>query len=290
MKDFYLTLVSNAEKDDLIGDFHARLPSAIRLDRPYEVAICSIIYPSTYQVLTTRPDANGLQENELQVWIGDEVEPVCVHVPCGTFRTATELCRLLNYSVTVAVASSPSEQRNRQHLLALIANLTEAGEYDLQTGTVQSDQMLDMFSYSRITKHCTIKAVSEQQLQLSVSRVRLSSKLAYILGVDEEIYQFPHVGHHMTSTGTDFMYIYLNNLIEAQIYSNVREPIIRAVSLAHGNGENVEHVFTNPLYVPVRSQEFDQIWVQLKNDQNRVIDFQSGKVCIVLHFRRRLHS
>lgn len=252
MNNFYVTLLSNAGKDDFIGDFKSLMPNTIHLGSAYEVALTSIIYPGTHTLLTNAKESNGqLLENEIKIGYGDST--YVVSVPPASFSSGQELVNLLNYSINRAIT--------------------------LTTNDITKNDII-LFTFNNITNRCIVEKVDQ------IHFVHFSRRIAYLLGCPIEITSFPHTAEYITNSGTDLMYVYLNNLIEPQIHSHARVPVIKVLSIPPGNGSNVEIDFSKPHYVPVRAYEFDHIAVQLKNDRNQIIPFTSGKVAMVLHFRK----
>ena len=253
MNDFYLTVMSNSHENDKIGDFKSILPNCIHLGKPYEVALTTLIYPATHDVITNAPDVGSLfNENELFLTTTNGI--INITIPSSSFNNGKELIDLLNFTI--------------KHKFSTISNETTTSK-------------ITLFNYQDVTKRCIVNKTDV------IRKVQMSKKIAYLLGLPDIIEKFPKSGDFSVSCGTDFMFIYLNNIVEPQICSNTKVPLIKVLSLPPGNGENVEISFAKPHYVPVRPHEFDNIHVQLKNDRNHVIPFNSGKVAMVLHFRRR---
>lgn len=256
MSDFYITLVSNAETNDFIGDFKSFLPKSINLHGAYEVALTSIIYPGTHHVLSAlRHDkTTNIRDNEIIIECGGQT--FTVTIPPFSFLNGTELVDMLNYAV---------------HKTRLLVT----------NSTLSADLLDKLFVFNTITKRCEVPHLP------SLTSITLSVRLSYILGIRPLIDTFPYTGEHIVNNGSDFMFVYLNNLIEPQILSHSKVPVVKILSLAPGNGSNVDITISKPHYVPLRTGDFDHIHVQLKNDRNDVIEFDSGKVAIVLHFRKR---
>lgn len=247
--------MSNTHRSDLIGDFRVSLPTPLKLTHgKYEVALTDIIYPFTYDTLSDRMDEDGMHDNTLVVRFQEGTRSLLkiVTIPPGTYVTAEDLTGAVNK--------------------ALVAELM------LFSGTAHRD----VFGYDPITRKCRI--ILEPPFIL----VEFSRKLSYLLGIEKEIRLKETYGTHPIHLAKDFIYVYAD-CCEFQMLSNVMCPLLKVLNVQGVPGQNVEHVIHRPHYVPVRSAEIDSVRIELKNELNEVIPFHSGKVCVVLHFRRSNH-
>ena len=72
---------------------------------------------------------------------------------------------------------------------------------------------------------------------------------------------------------------------------NIGPPNYLPAPLIQGDyGTNVHTSFRNLQYVPVKVNSFETIEMDIKNDRNENVSFESGKSIATLHFRlRRSH-
>ncbi|CAO4362541.1 unnamed protein product [Caenorhabditis nigoni] len=254
MGDFYITLVSNAQSTSSISNFDTQLPTTLHFDREFEVGLSSIIYPTTHDLISNLPEEDGGYENEFIIWYkrpNSGLERLKCKIRNCTFSTPTELVDILNHTASAVVDK--------------IQNTTNT--------------KLELFEYKHLFKRILIKA------QPTIAQVFLSARLAYFIGHDREIKHLPMLGKYSTFSGSDLMYVYSENMVEPQIISHMKVPILKVINMNTGNGTNVEQTFTKPLYVRVRPSYLSQIGIQIKNDRDHFIPFNSGKVVVVLHFR-----
>ncbi|EFP01154.1 hypothetical protein CRE_22706 [Caenorhabditis remanei] len=249
MTDFYITLVSNAQTDSTISNFKTHLPSTLNFNRPYEVALSSIIYPSSHDLLTKSLETDGSFENEFVVWF-DKQSMRC-SIPNCSFSSPVELVGILNYTLYNTMIRVTNDTKTK----------------------------IELFSYEPLFKRVTI------QKSAKVTKVELSDRLSYFLGLNKVSTAFPVVGQYSAFSGSDLMYIYSEGLVEPQTISHMKVPLLKVITLSTTNTGNIDQTFTNPLYVPVRSRQVDRIGIQIKNDRDHFIPFNSGKIVIVLHFR-----
>ncbi len=82
------------------------------------------------------------------------------------------------------------------------------------------------------------------------------------------------------------LYVY-SDIVEDEQVGDTRAPLLRTVHIGGSVGQTVNKEFERPYYKPVRKQYINSILVEIKDDTGRDIEFTSGKVICVLHFRRR---
>ncbi|EFP08692.1 hypothetical protein CRE_19840 [Caenorhabditis remanei] len=249
MSDFYITLVSNAHANSSISNFNTQLPRTINMDREFEVGLVSIIYPSSHDLISEMPEENGWNENEFVVWLKNT--PLKCSVPNCTFSTPNELAEILNYTLAQRIDKEFNKTNTK----------------------------IDMFTYQPLFKRILVKSPE------NVTQVHFSARLSYFIGHDRIIKTFPTLGKYSTYSGSDLMYVYSENLVEPQTVSHMKVPLLKVINMNTGDGANIEQSFTKPLYVRVRPSEVSKIGIQIKNDRDHFIPFNSGKIVIVLHFR-----
>lgn len=247
--EFYVTLASNAHSESKIGDFRTKLANVLVFPVSYEVALTSIIYPATHDIITHSVESDNFHENEVKMSIFGEQHSFSIP-PCS-FSNGEDLVGIVNY------------QFLKNYLV-------------WNNGKGSKDALIH---YNKYTNRCSIAKIE------GISQIKFSQRIAYFLGIDCELEHFPYFGKYSINHGSDFMFIYVNGLVEPQILSNSKVPLIKVISLPPGHGENVEISFNRPTYVPVQVREVENIWIQIKNDRNELIPFNSGKILMVLHFR-----
>ena len=247
--------MSNTHEGELIGDFRVRLPAPLRFSGRYECALTEIIYPHTFDNLSEREEDAEYRENTVYIEYLNhkgELRSSRLEIPSGNYPHAEKLVNTLN-------------QRLRDAL-------------QRDAGVLLSD--LPLISFDHVTNKCWLNVL------LPAVAVSFSKKLAYVLGVDRHVrLKESFSGRHPVHTAKELIFVYAD-CCEFQILSNVMCPLLRVIAASGEFGTNVEHSIVRPHYIPVRSNDIDSIRIQLKNDQNETIPFHSGKVCIVLHFRK----
>ncbi|EGT34181.1 hypothetical protein CAEBREN_29981 [Caenorhabditis brenneri] len=224
MTDFYVTLVSNAHSDSTISNFQSSLPSTLRFNRPYEVALSSIIYPNSQDLISNNLESDGRYENEFIVVFNNK--KVKCKVQNCSFSTPAQLVDILNYTYQKKVKTV--------------------------TNSIDKEKDL-LFTYKPLFRTVTIENLKH------VTQVELSDRLSYFLGVEKISTKLPTTGQYSMFSGSELMYIYSDGLVEPQTISHMKAPLLKIISISPGNDRNVEESFTNPLYVQVRAREVDRI-------------------------------
>ena len=86
--------------------------------------------------------------------------------------------------------------------------------------------------------------------------------------------------------GFDNLYIY-TNIIEPRVVGDSMAPLLRIVPSSGKHGEVVRYVFNPTHYVPLLFKSFETVKVDIRDDTGTVVPFESGKVVVTLHLRRK---
>ena len=104
--------------------------------------------------------------------------------------------------------------------------------------------------------------------------------------VKKDLYtKFVACGVPNFSTPNSSIFIY-TDVIKHQIISTHYTQMLKSVVTEGVFGEVFDIKYSNPQYKQVVERKIQEIEVQIRNDQGEFIDFQHGKVMLVLHFRR----
>lgn len=252
MSDFHLTLLSNADATNKIGDFKVKLPHRISLKGEYSVALTDIIFPYTFDILSNRRENEDSTENSVQVLMHSG-EKINILITPGIYRDHSDLINCLNTEIQTTLSATVPD-------------------------IVKDGVKIRLFYYKSSNRKCTYLA-SEY-----VKSVILSKKLSYMLGFDKTLDSYSVDAAYPVHTAADFLFVYIN-IVEYQLVSNIMSPLLKVINVQGDPGENVQISIARPQYVPVRISDFESVHIQIKNDLDELVDFHSGKICLVLHFR-----
>lgn len=94
--------------------------------------------------------------------------------------------------------------------------------------------------------------------------------------------QCVNLGH-----STQYLYIYCNLISEIMV-GDIYAKLMRTVSTrSEDYGQYVTRTFASPHYMPLASSFENFIEISIRDDEQRLIAFESGKVIVTLHFRKR---
>ena len=128
--------------------------------------------------------------------------------------------------------------------------------------------------------------------------VSFSPKLANILAIDVEnwstpnnrwITNFNRIYESETEVDVDrgyhTLFVYCS-IVQDSVVGDVRAPLLRTSTVRGKYGEMVREVFTRPLYIPLKTNSFDNVEIAIKSETGDLIPFNYGNSCVTLHFRR----
>ena len=84
------------------------------------------------------------------------------------------------------------------------------------------------------------------------------------------------------------LYCYCS-LAEPIMVGDTQVPLLRIVPITGKHGDFVTQTYQSIQYVPLNHKEFDTVEINIKDDTGKSVPFETGKVVVVLHLRRR-HS
>ena len=82
------------------------------------------------------------------------------------------------------------------------------------------------------------------------------------------------------------LYIY-SDICEYQLIGDTEAPILQVVSTIDSKVDYVEKIFDSPHYIPLARNNLENIEIDIRCDLGKPIQFQSGKVIVKLHFRKK---
>lgn len=257
-EDFYLTLPSNTGKNKHASSFRITLPKRIQLTGEWEVAITEIIYPHSWYNVRAPENIFYIlwkSDQEGSVPIPQSHLTLRCSIPEGYYSNVNDLFKTM-------------EKRIRQ-----------------QHPWVP-DVLPIKFQFDEILSRVTIS------LESPAMDIQLSRGLTYMLGYDvdtfEDISDDPGIAPHPPDmrAGVVSLYVY-TDLVEHTIVGDTVAPLLRAVAVQSNFGDIVDKSFQIPHYIPVLKKDFDTIEIEIKTDQNKLLEIQFGKTIVKLHFRRR---
>ena len=261
-RDFYMFLPSNVDcpefPDNKTNSYRTSLPTNLELEG-WEVALSEIIYPHTWFNIDedlcflrcTKPivDSDSLPVNT----------SLKIPIPSGYYTTPVNLINKINQLIIAA--------RFRSGRSTLLFN--------------------SRFSY-KPQKNVTRLTVEPNE------KIEISPLLGAILGFKTNIFEarneavtiYDTIGVNL-DLKINTIYVY-SDIVTYSLVGNIYAPLLRAISTKKTiPGAYVTEEFTNRYYHSLIGHNISQIMISLNNDRGEPVDFQRGKVTVVLHFRKQ---
>ena len=140
------------------------------------------------------------------------------------------------------------------------------------------------FAYDATTRKISIHVGADNV-------VTMSSKLASIMGFSPRQLTFREERKYKgkvaldPNRGFNSLYLYCD-AAEALPVGDIKALLLRVVDAAENFGDLIHRLYTTPQYVPVYRKEFNTVEIDIRDDSERPVPFQFGKVVVTPHFRR----
>lgn len=275
MSHFYLTLPSNSSEeffpDNTLTRFTTKLHNDISLTGDWAVGLTEFFYPRNWynvenQFLriacnncTITPD---LKPDETLTPSYD----IHVGIPSGYYHSIPDLVDTIKSSITKVF---------RRPIAAWSSRGVER--------FVDKSQWPDI----RYVSH-NQKVILTMQPSMTI---RLSEKLSTILGI--ETFRPSSTSESLVKStytcdiegGLHALYMYAD-IVECTSVGDSVVPLLRVIQITGQRGEMTHIQYERPRYVPVQKKEFDSIEIDIRDDLGQPVSFDSGKLIVILHFRR----
>ena len=263
MTDFYLYLPSNTPGfPNTASSFQIQIPNPIELHGQYEIALIDAVYPHTWFNIS---DADTtIKIYYYSKTIGDWKRVYTGNIHANNYKSIEQLVAALNQEL-----------------------INFAKELEMPAGDPKMKFAIDPLISRVVFKMDTATQPS----------LLLTKKIQYMLGFS----------HNFLQGGTvfegDYKVVIAENapdkrggLSQLYVYCNLCEPVtvgnVMANLLAYipvtGEYPDVQHFqVLNPAYSPLLNKRFDIIKIEIKDDQNRLINFAFGKVILKIRIKKK---
>jgi hypothetical protein len=120
--------------------------------------------------------------------------------------------------------------------------------------------------------------------------IRLSSQINYILGFkpDEKIKDSSIASYTCDLRGgVSHIYCYIDGgIIDNVIVGNTLAPLLDVIAVTGNPGDTVQQMFQSPMYSKVVAREIDEIGIELRTIDGRLVPFDYGTVVVRLIFKK----
>ena len=252
-RDFYMFLPSNVDcpefPDNKTNSYRTSLPTNLELGR-WEVALSEIIYPHTWF---------NIDEDLCFLTCSKRIRDpnslpldtsLKIPIPSGYYTTAVLLTKMINELLKSASFTSRFHYSLTTSKMRLVVKPNEKIEISPFLGTILGFKSNSFKAWNR------------------------SVTFRDTLGVDL---------HLKINT----IYVY-SDIVAYSLVGNIYAPLLRAISWQETvSGAYITKEFRNRYYHSLISHNISQIMISLNNDRGEPIEFQGGKVTVVLHFRKQ---
>lgn len=247
---FYVTLPSNASTNvypnNKIWNYRTKLAKPIVLNEPYEVGLIEVQYPRNW---ITFPSSDA----EVSVVNMKTNKETVLTLAQGHYDTVQRIVKEFNSKCIVNSATS----RISLH-------------------------------YNYITNHIFVTGAEGLAITF---RGRLAEILGFEPGnpfIVHDVINFkkPSAAPYPADIygGSYNIFIY-TDIVDYQLVGNSYVPLLRCINVSDEERHTPTLSYDKPHYTSLSKSVIDDIEISLKNDQNKYIPFQYGKVIIKLHFR-----
>ena len=252
---FYMTLPSSTRSGDdmypknTASAFQVRLPKTMYLKNKYEVALAEIMYPHTWSTFNKNEDYTFYYTH----LDGDAVR---LSIDKGYYLKMDALLREMNQAF-----QRQMDEKLRNDIVFHYNGVTGRVKLFMKGGyTVWfSEGLADILGFK------------SGEVYRASSSPEVSIMSPFIADI---------------TRGFNSLYIYCS-ICEPQIVGDAYVPLLRTVFLSGRHGQMINHIYDAPHYVPVNTDTFDTIEINIKNDMNENVSFKTGKVICKLHFRQK---
>lgn len=270
-ESFYVTLASNVKsfEENTISSFKTKLASKILLDDKWKVGISSINFTKSWYNI----------EYDILLHLTKDISSEPSHLDLKlmtTKRGSFNNVRQFIYDDLVLLKKGFYDNIHSV-IKAINSKLNESfSEYGLT------------LVYDELTRKCSF------EWTLDGINIVFPAELGNILGFEKKPpivktnKKYSMHGKNMVdlSRGMHFMYVY-SDLIDPVYVGDALAPLLQTIPISNQLfGENVELRYENIHYHNLLCKEFETIEINIRDDMGQPIQFEFGRVVIVLHFKK----
>ena len=255
-----LYLPSNASMeyfpDNTLSNFTVKPSHPIENGDQLECALCEIIFPNRF--LNIRNGSNNIIVYRMLHKRSHDYKRLEFTIPSGYYETIGSLLQALRDAVG-----------------------------DITVHRLEGEAS-KAFDFEETSGHVRIEVRHNYSIQFG-------SDIALLLGFPTNE-RMSHIisesvtgKHHATlSGGLNTMYVY-TDIIKDQQVGGIAAPLLRIVNLDRktNNEDQSSRIYQRLHYVPLRTNRFDTVNVQLRDDTGELMHFEYGKVVVSLVFREK---
>ncbi|KAI1693116.1 hypothetical protein DdX_20840 [Ditylenchus destructor] len=132
------------------------------------------------------------------------------------------------------------------------------------------------------------------QLEINNSHVKYvipSPQLGYVLGYEEKEIQNNDVAKYASDLkgGISHLCVYAHGLTENMIFGDTLSSLLRVVAVSGKPGDVIEKTYDTPIYSKVLPREVNEIAIEIRTMEGRLVPFDYGTVVVTLVFKKAIY-
>ena len=272
---FYLQCASGASMDifegNVISEYTVHLPTAIELTNDYEVGLCEIQYPNSWDNIR-----RGKNKIIFKAIVGGKDELTSeTEVPAGYYKSIDALVKTLQGIINVR--GSRGKSKNTTYLAGLKVrydSMRKCVRFDARRFAQRGNERGEI-----ITKNVSLTLTGD------VSRLCGFNNNVVIKAGSITESAFPAT----VSGGFHQMYVYCD-IIHPQPHPDGEVNILRTIAVSgEAKHEYISKQYKNIYYIPVAKNIITNISFKILDNTGERIGFNFGKALIYLHFQPRVN-
>ena len=268
MSQFYLALPSNSSMEfypeNTVANFKMRLANPISLEGDWKVALYETQYKRTWYTINYE---------DTQITYQYKLPPTASFIPDGPSKPRE--FAILNIH--------EGYYTNAEEIVRTLNTIFE--QFKSNSGRDDAPT----FGYNSRSKKIFINLHHGD-------RITFRPKLASILGITDNpsnsLYCKVEKEKWYADKISDIdgnlnsLYVYCD-ILEHMPVGDVQAPLLRVIGITGKQGDMIRKTYDKPMYVPVRTKNFDSIEIDIRTDTGESVPFQYGKSEVILHFKLR---
>ena len=290
---FFITLPSNSchdiYPDNKASEYKVKLVKPIHLNHQYEVALAQIQFPHTWETL--RKDSNHFSYEVFETTPDEFFIPTIprqeLSIPAGYYST------LMDYKgdKSKAFLNSLQQAFDKKERARGVEDTNIVFDYNTHINkveiTVKNNYILHLSN--AIAQVLGFEIYTNDKVSTNEYAHRMSIVDKHQCFEYKPSYNnFKYTATYAPDLDRGFysLYVYCN-LCSPQFVGDSYVPLLRIVPNAGDPNSMVTLDIDNPHYVPVNVRSFDNVEINIKNDVDELVAFETGKVICKLHFRTK---
>jgi len=301
--NFYMTLPSNVASgkyflQNTIANYTTKLPSHVSLDGKWEVGLAEISYTKSWY--------NIPKDHELQIWYvqkGERSDTILrdkeTRLKRGFYNTIDDVIQSLNSYINDLNdlnnwEDAPQVSRNETNRLV---GIKYGQTKDKRRLLVQFDPELcpilgfDFLKLQESNHAVMLDYITTEKGWLAKREAddqKIAKQNTYLEDLLEKHISVTADSPYDLSGGYHSLFVYCN-VVHPSFVGDSYTQLLRIVEIPSERkfGEQVHLHYQNPFYIPLLTQEFETIEIDIKDETGESVPFEFGRSIVTLHFRRK---